>query len=317
MEGVVLDTLNGSEIYSSYWSREMKQKNKAFIIFIVLILITTLACNISIEGAAPEGVNLELTVTAQALLLQQPAQNSAPAVIAENPTTTFTLAAEATPTTGGSGIVAANFTPTPSTVTVTVSAETNCRTGPSVNFSSKYSLPVGQVAEVIGKNTLTNYWIIKIPGSGSGSTCWLWGKYATVNGNVNGLTEVATPIPPSTATSTFTSVPVLQAPAAPSNLSEQHTCVNGNPPGNHIITGTITWSDNSNNENGFNIYASSTFASGQQPDILIGSASANTTTYAFKLESTLSGVSYLVRVEAFNDTGVSERKPIKITYNCP
>lgn len=235
----------------------MKSRNKVFIVFIVLILITTLACNISIEGSAPEGPSdLELTITAQALILQQPGQTSTPAVIAENSTATSVPSAEATPTTGGSGIIAASPTSASSTVTVTVSVETNCRTGPSVNFASKYSLPAGQVAEVIGKNTLTNYWIIKIPGSGSGSTCWLWGKYATVSGNVNGLAEIATPTPlasTSTATKVPTATQVVPVSAAPTNIQVSNKTCSDLGNGSTRYTGTISWTDNATDELGFAI----------------------------------------------------------------
>lgn len=296
----------------------MKSNNRAFIIFIVLILLTTLACNISIEGAAPEGANLELTVTAQALLLQQPAQNSAPAVIAENPTATFTLAAEATPTTGGSGVVAAASTS--STVTVTVSVETNCRTGPSVNFGSVYSLPAGQVAEVVGKNTLTNYWIIKIPGSGSGSTCWLWGKYATANGNTSGLAEIVTPTPQaSTKTSTATLISPtktltitstvaapLGKPAAPSNLVfTQKDCINqGN--GTYMYAGTFVWNDNSNNETGFTAYLNT-------PTMIFPLPANTTSLFINPILPEANAV--IVRVEAFNGAGVSNS--IQLTITCP
>ena len=237
----------------------MKSRNKVFIVFIVLILITTLACNISIEGSAPEGPSdLELTITAQALILQQPGQTSAPAVIAESSTATSVPPAEATPTTGGSGVVAASPTSVSSTVTVTVSVETNCRTGPSVNFASKYSLPAGQVAEVIGKNTLTNYWIIKIPGSGSGSTCWLWGKYATVSGNVNGLAEIATPTPlastiTSTATKVSTATQVVPVSAAPTNIQVSNKTCSDLGNGSTRYTGTISWKDNASDELSFAI----------------------------------------------------------------
>jgi hypothetical protein len=290
-----------------------------FLIATILVL-TILACNINLVQS-PEQPNLELTVTAQALLIQQGGQPAAPQSdqpAADSPAASPTVTA---PGDAPAQNPAPGLTTTPTNITVTVSAETNCRKGPNVNFASVYSLPVNQVAEVVGKNTSTNYWIIKIPGSGS--TCWLWGKYATVSGNTDSLTEFATPIPQSTATatktstptSTVTTAPVLTAPAAVSNLSEQHSCTNSSPT-QHNLTGTITWNDNSNNENGFNIYSSATFISGQQPDVLISSVGPNSTSYAFNIV-TLSGVSVVLRVESFNGTGTSTRIPINIAYNCP
>ncbi len=238
----------------------MRQRTKTSLI-LVLFIITTLACSIN-NIEISEAPNYELTITAQALQLQQGGQAANPATVLETPTAASALVAVATPTTGGSGVIAAASTSTSSTVTVTVSAETNCRTGPSVNFSSKYSLPVGQVAEVIGKNTLTNYWIIKIPGSGSGSTCWLWGKYATVSGNVSSLVEIATPTPlASTNTSTATKVPtatvtatlVVPVSAAPSNIQVSNKTCSDLGNGKTRYTGTISWTDNASDEVAFAI----------------------------------------------------------------
>ena len=97
----------------------------------------------------------------------------------------------------------------PSVPMVTVSVGTNCRTGPGTNFNYLSALLVGEQAEVVGKYTSANpaYWIIK-----KGTvTCWLWGQYATVQGDTNSLPEIAsppTPTPTATATETATPVPV-------------------------------------------------------------------------------------------------------------
>ena len=49
----------------------------------------------------------------------------------------------------------------------------------------------GATAEVVGKDTSSNYWIIQTP---TGGTCWLWGAYATVQGNVAALAEMHHPL---------------------------------------------------------------------------------------------------------------------------
>ena len=71
---------------------------------------------------------------------------------------------------------------------------TNCRTGPGKIYDVVSVLGVGKQAEVIGRNTATDYWIIKTPG-GSGS-CWLWGRFATVKGPVASMTEYSIPPTP-------------------------------------------------------------------------------------------------------------------------
>lgn len=94
---------------------------------------------------------------------------------------------------------------------VSVSIDTNCRSGPGSNFDYLGALLVGEKAEVVGKYTSTNpaYWIIKR----GALTCWLWGQYATVQGDTNTLPEIAsppspTPSPSPTATITQTASPV-------------------------------------------------------------------------------------------------------------
>lgn len=90
------------------------------------------------------------------------------------------------------------LSPTASVPMVTVSVETNCRTGPGAPFDIIAVLPIGSPAEVIGRNSSGNTWIIRLP-SNPGVTCWLWGQYATVTGNTTGLPIYAdppTPTPP-------------------------------------------------------------------------------------------------------------------------
>ena len=73
--------------------------------------------------------------------------------------------------------------------TVSVNTDTNCRTGPGISYDLVMVFKVGMSANVVGRYTPDNYWIIQYPG-GNGATCWLWGAYATVLGNVVGLPEV-------------------------------------------------------------------------------------------------------------------------------
>jgi hypothetical protein len=88
------------------------------------------------------------------------------------------------------------FTFTPTVPMVTVSIETNCRTGPGTAYDNLGVLPVGQPAEVIGRNASGDTWIIRLP-SNPAIICWLWGYYATVSGNTSGLIVYT---PPSTPT---------------------------------------------------------------------------------------------------------------------
>jgi hypothetical protein len=98
-----------------------------------------------------------------------------------------------------------------STPIVTVSTATNCRTGPSIDYDLVLVFQPGATAEVVGKYTPANYWLIKTP---TGGTCWLWGAYATVQGNVSTLAEIAPPAPPPPPPSAVAQNPT-KAPKAP------------------------------------------------------------------------------------------------------
>ncbi len=78
-------------------------------------------------------------------------------------------------------------TPSPAPSRLVVSVETNCRKGPGEAFERIGVLLVGQEAEVLGRSTSGDYWVVRLP---DGHVCWLWGQYATVTGD--------RPIPPMT-----------------------------------------------------------------------------------------------------------------------
>lgn len=73
-------------------------------------------------------------------------------------------------------------TSTPLAPRIRVSENTNCRSGPAVNYDFRGALLVGQVAEVAGRSTVPNYWYIYNPDR-PGEFCWLWGEFATLEGD--------------------------------------------------------------------------------------------------------------------------------------
>ena len=163
---------------------------KSLLFLFVPFVLVALACNL--PGSAPTptpqtGVEAALTSLA---LTQAARQNPSAGQL------DFTPAPIVTPT--------VTPTPTSSIPTVSVSLDTNCRTGPGVVYDYLSVLLAGEKAEVIGKYTSVSpsYWIIK-----KGSiTCWLWGQYATVEGDTSSLPEMVPPPsptpPPPTATPT-------------------------------------------------------------------------------------------------------------------
>jgi len=143
----------------------------------ILIALTLTACgapaNTQVEPTT--GPDLALTITAQALLLQAVTQTAL--VPTATPEPIFTSAPI--------------ITVTPSKVIVTVSANTNCRSGPGIDYDIVGALTIGQQTEVVGKSSTTNYWIINNPNASG--TCWLWGEHATITGDTAALQEYAVP----------------------------------------------------------------------------------------------------------------------------
>lgn len=93
-------------------------------------------------------------------------------------------------------------TPTPEAVTVGVSTDTNCRSGPAAVYNYRGSLEVGETTEVFATSTEPDYFYIANPDR-PGEFCWLSGQYATVTGDLSRL-PVLTPMPRPTAFQAFT-----------------------------------------------------------------------------------------------------------------
>ena len=74
---------------------------------------------------------------------------------------------------------------------VSVSYKTNCRTGPGVRYTIIGGLFVGERAEVVGVSEDGEYWVIKNPLRPG--ECWLWGRFATVEGDISRLPRMTPP----------------------------------------------------------------------------------------------------------------------------
>jgi hypothetical protein len=262
----------------------MPKKKKPLYLLIILI-IALQACNLpTTDSAEPD---FSATITAQALILQS---GEDPA-LASTPDAGFTATPEFTAT--------ITLTPTPSVPMASVSQNTNCRTGPGANYDLSGALTIGDSAEVVGKSTSTGYWIIKTPGNAA-ATCWLWGQYATVTGDVSGLPEYnipPSPTPAATAT--------LEPPKPVKNLTANKICIPLILP-NYQYTGSIVWEDKSDNEAGFNIYYNGGLFSVLGPNVV-----------AFPIPPQVfpAGVPIKLGVQAFNDGGKSITK--EVTIICP
>ena len=145
-----------------------------------ILAVAALACGVNVDlGTTPvstptfqqSGLNQMATIVAQTLQ----------AYTQQAPTSTPTPTPTETPL------------PTFAVITLTVSADTNCYAGPATNYGMVITLHPGTIAVVIGKNTSANFWEIQTPNY-PGSTCWLSGVYASLNGDSGNLPE-STPVP--------------------------------------------------------------------------------------------------------------------------
>jgi hypothetical protein len=256
---------------------------------ICVLVLGILACNL--QGDRLQQPDLPGTITAQALTLQAPAETPPGPAQAEE-----------------------------AGVEVSVSSDTNCRTGPAQAFDLTFTASPGQKFKVVGKNTETGYWIIENP---TGGTCWLWGQYAIITGDKSILPEYPSPAlptpgptktPKATKTPKDTNTPEVSntAPNAPSGVSGPRTCegyMDGfTPKWREKVS--LTWQDNSSNEVGFGIW---------QNGLLLGKVLADVTSYQAEFtynQGTGGQLFDTFGVESYNVAGISSRPVIDVP-RCP
>lgn len=154
-----------------------------------LNFLGTAVMSTMIAGATQTAVS---GITPTSLISPSPLATFTP----EFPTATFTATVSPTPVFTSTPV----FTATSTVPLVSVSVATNCRVGPGRAYDRVGALLVGQTAEVIGRNQVSNYWYIREPTRSV--NCWLWGEYATVTGNFAAL-PVFTPPPTPTPMPAF------------------------------------------------------------------------------------------------------------------
>lgn len=169
------------------------QRPNRFILFVAVLTIAALACNVPISAAPTVDPGANLTAAAQTIAavvnqtLAPPTQGGQQPPPAE----TATPSATASPTITLSPTIA--FTNTNAAITLSVTVDTNCRVGPGKVYDYIGGLYIGQTAEVYGRNSANNYWYIRLP-ENPNLFCWVTGQYATVTGNFAAL-PVFTPPP--------------------------------------------------------------------------------------------------------------------------
>ena len=207
---------------------------RKLLALITALLLVSLAC--ALPGApTPSNGDTAGTAVAQTLAAYVDQTNTA-AVGNGGDVPTATDAPADTPT--ATLTPEPSETPTQSIPIISVSVDTNCRIGPGNIYSYAGGLVVGEEAEVIARDPSGNYWYIENPDS-PGSYCWVWGEYATIEGDTSGLPVFT---PPPTPTPTFTPTPVPNFSVAFDSIQ---SCVGW--PAQFIIlnNGGVTWESGS------------------------------------------------------------------------
>lgn len=165
-------------------------KRRSFLLFAVVLLTASLACS-QTTPAPPSDSNAPGTSIAQTVAARQTE------AALTNPTTATFTSAPGTSTFTPEPTLSATpeFTLTPETPLISVSADTNCRTGPGAIFERVGILSVGETAEIVGREPKGEYWYIRNPDENP-EFCWVWGAYATVTGNLLPLVYMTPPQPP-------------------------------------------------------------------------------------------------------------------------
>ena len=237
---------------------------KTILIFSSALILSMLACNIGLQAPTAlsprdaAGTIVAQTLQAQGLPTSSGQILNSPAPIATSIAATSTLSAPM----------------------LTINQATNCRSGPSADYKVITSAPAGTQAEIVGKDTADNYWLIKTP-NGTG-TCWMSGQYATPSGDYAALPE-ATP-----------DAPTPGVPSRPGSLYYNYSCTNGAT----VVSTNLTWADTSDNENGYRVY---------RFDTMIADLPANSTSYTDTTNITY-GSTLTYYVEAYNAAGASARR---------
>ena len=134
-------------------------RHKQFIITLIAVIILGAilllsACSFqSVPSTQPDdlvGQIVQQTFAAYTRAAASPSQNDSAqqTQVAQSAAQTVTALTSSTPEVS----LTPAFSPTPGTVQVTVSLETNCRSGPGPAYEKLGILKVGQTADVVGRN---------------------------------------------------------------------------------------------------------------------------------------------------------------------
>jgi hypothetical protein len=167
------------------------------------LLIASLACGlptIPVTGPSVPPADSKVIETAIAQTLSAATTRTAVAQIPIDLANSQTAAVTFTPTFTATATLSPTpfYTATPLIPLINVSVDTNCRVGPGQVYDMVGALMVGETTEVYGRDPTAKYWYVQNPDR-ENEYCWLWGRYATLVGNLAAVpfyTPPPTPTPP-------------------------------------------------------------------------------------------------------------------------
>lgn len=197
------------------------------LLVLISVLLTATACSGNATQVAPlEAEDLQTlvagTLTAAAVELGQ--------------TMTAAVTATFTPTITFTATLPPTQAPTTAPVTLTTNGNVHCRKGASTTFPSITIIPAGTVVEVIARNPGNDFFYVRAAESETGA-CWIWGQYASLNGDSNTL-PVFTPVPTPLPTATNTPPPTAVFTAQFTGLTACTTAPGSDLAANFLITNT-------------------------------------------------------------------------------
>jgi len=245
----------------------LEMRNLFFVLSIFLMFAIS-ACNLPSASSGPSINDQAATIVAMTLQAAQAVESTPTAQTILNTPTAISIVTKS----GG-----------PATLTVT--DNTNCRSGPGKNYARLTTIPGGTTVTIVARYASGSFLVVTPP-DGSGN-CWVDSTLGTVKGDTATLPEV-TPVPSENK----------GAPERAGSLYYEYACPFGN------LSTVLTWADNADNETGYRVYRDN-----QQ----IVELSANSKTYTDNTTITV-GTSISYSVEAFNEAGASEQRTI--SFKC-
>jgi hypothetical protein len=135
---------------------------------------------------------------------------------------------------------------------LTVTDDTNCRAGPGTNYKIITTVPAGTALQIVAQYPGGTYWVVKTPDGKN--QCWILAGLGKVSGSNPSILPAMTPVVD----------PNAKIPARPVYFFFHYDCPNG------TLTTTLTWTDSSDNEDGFHLYRNG---------VLLAELPANSTSY--------------------------------------